>query len=334
MARYIKLKNGNAELTVDRVGAQIVSYKVDGVEIMYQGALNPENSMWKATAKNLFPNPGPIGTENEKWGELKTETYNVNGKEEKHTIYVHNGGLYHMGQHGFAQSEEFDVHAKRKNYCVLSISSDRQQTYTQYPYKFTYYVVLELGEDGNLNYMTCAQNDDTKPMLAGMGWHPAFKLYGDSKKYKLFFENLEKEDSCEVQEGVGYDIYSDVISKSKSKAFSGIKSADIVLCYERNPGEFLPYLKMHTSEPNLILWSKNRENESQEEFICIEPWNTMPRQISKLTTQDKTRELSESGAVIIEPSEKSYLKAGVNIYPEYILELQKTLNPDNGEKDL
>ena len=59
--RYIKLQQGKTTMIVDKVGAQVVSLKIDGVEVMFQGALNPSNAQWKASAKNLFPNPGPVG---------------------------------------------------------------------------------------------------------------------------------------------------------------------------------------------------------------------------------------------------------------------------------
>lgn len=317
-------------MLVDKIGAQIVSFKIDGVEVMYQGALNPSNSKWKATAKNLFPNPGPVGTTNDVYGELKTEEYDVNGKIEDHVIYVHNGGKYHMGQHGFAQSKEFRVGGVTDDTCVLSISAKNNQTYTEYPYDYTYYIALGLEEYG-FNYLSCAQNNDTKPMLAGMGWHPAFKLHGNPKNYSLVLKNLVKDEECELEENVEYDIYETVILKNKSRRFTGIKSANVVLMYTDENGEKIPYLSMHVEDPILILWSKNAEDDTQEQFICIEPWNTTPRQINNLTTQDKTREIREKGAVIIEPGEQSKLSATIEVNPEYIAKIAK--NKDKNVKN-
>lgn len=315
--RFITITNGSTKLIIDRLGAQIVSYIVDGVQIMYQGALNPDNAMWKATAKNLFPNPGPIGSNNDVYGELKVEEYSVNDKNEKHTIYIHNGGLYHMGQHGFAQSKLFNVKAKKPSYAVLSLSSATHQTYTEYPYEYVYNLMIDLPTKNSFHYLTSVQNVDQKPILAGMGWHPAFRLHHSAQKYKIRFRNLVKNEQCELEEHVYYDIYDSVIAKSKSKIISGIISADIELCYEIEPGRFIPYITMHTEEPYLILWSKNREQASQEEFICIEPWNCPPRMISKLTTQDKTESLKNEGAVVVDSNQRSVLEAIVFVNPEY-----------------
>ncbi len=338
--RYIKLKNGNSELVVDILGAQIVSYKVDGVEVMYQGALNPENSKWKFSSKNLFPNPGPVGTSNEN-GELNTAEYHVrDGVVEKHVEYTHNGGIYHMGQHGPIQHKKFTINGKTKDSCVLSVRSD-DYTYNEYPYDFIYYMVLGLEKDGSLSYKTIAQNNDTKPMLAGMGWHPAFALHKNPSKYTIIFKNLNAKPDAKITRTVSqngtatkvseplkadteYTIDENIVMNGKSEQITGIESADIVLLYENEHGEKIPYITMHTEEPVLILWSRPKDNVSQEDFLCIEPWNTTPRQINKLITQDKTRELKKTGAVIIEPNEQSELNASVYINPEFlkVLELE------------
>lgn len=309
--RYIILKNGNTQMVVDRVGAQIVSLKVNGVQVMFQGATD-SSLQWAGTAKNLFPNPGPVGKENEKWGALR-EVVMPNGK--KGVQYIHNGGLYQTAQHGFAQNAEFNVQGQTADSCVMTISAD-QETVKEYPFDFKYDVGYEI-HDSNLNYISCAKNLDNKPMLAGMGWHPAFALHDAAAKYSIVFENVEKEDDCEVEEGIEYEIAESIIEKSKSVQFRGLKSADVVLVY-RDGKTRVEYLRMHTECPNIILWSRARENKGQIDFICIEPWNTTPRQIQKLTTQDKTRALADEGAVIIEPSEQSTLKADVTINPEYI----------------
>ena len=320
--RYIHLKKGNIEMIIDRVGAQVVSYKVNGVETIFQGALEPENSQWKASAKNLFPNPGPVGTKNEKYGELETEIYNVNGKEEQHVVYIHNGGKYHMGQHGFAQSKIFDVRGVNDDSCVLAISANSHQTYTEYPYDYTYYISLGLNEDG-FEYSSCAQNNDTKPMLAGMGWHPAFKLHDDPSRYTIVFKNVEKPvDGSDIEENIEYSI-DGLVEESKSQIFTGIYSADVVLLYTDDKGNKIPYLSMHIEDPILVLWSRKRENDNQENFICIEPWNTLPKQMSRLTTQDKTEKLGK-GANIIAPGERSTLTSSVSVNPEYIKKINHT----------
>ena len=82
---------------------------------------------------------------------------------------------------------------------------------------------------------------------------------------------------------------------------------------------------MHTDQPTLVLWSKPTTEKSQSNFICIEPWNTTPKQIHKLTTQDKTRSLAEGDnpANIIEPGEHSTMIIPVSVNPQYIKQVCK-----------
>ena len=72
------------------------------------------------------------------------------------------------------------------------------------------------------------------------------------------------------------------------------------------------------------------ENENQDNFICIEPWNTTPRQINKLTTQDKTRDLAygKDSAVVLEPGEVNEMQVYLHINPAYIKEMIKEIEAD------
>ncbi len=328
-SRYITIKNKKAVLVVDKIGAQIVSYKIDGMEVMFDGATNPD-AQWRGTAKNLFPNPGPMGTTNSKYGELNVfEEDTGTGKPTKFTEYFHNGGIYKAEQHGFAQKSVFDVQGKNIDSVVLSLSAD-QNTVKYYPYDFKYYVCYSLGDNGELNYTTRVQNNDNKDMLAGMGWHPAFKLHGNPNNYKLVVKNLVKGDNCNLENGE-YEIYESVIKQGKSVKFSGIKSADIYLVYYNDKGQEIPYIKMQTEKGNLVLWSKPKTNNSQDDFICIEPWNTTPRQLNELTEQHKTKELASNGAVIIKPGEACNLNASVGVSSKYIKALKQIVNDSSKE---
>ncbi len=353
--KRIHLKNGNAELVIDTKGAQVVSYKINGVELMYQGANNPDNSVWKATAKNLFPNPGPVGatqeipvtkidenghkkTIKELIKKLQTAEFDVDGKTETHTIYEYNGSTsFHMGQHGIAHSKTYSVVSKDQKSCVLSFFNEDKND-ANFPFIYTYSVLVALEDDGRLTYSTIAQNNDTEPMPGGMGWHPAFALHQNPERYTIVFKNLKAKQhpvrtytikkgeekikqTEQLIEGKEYSINKNIVQAGLSEQFSGIKSADVVLMYETDNGRKIPYLTMHIKEPIVVLWSKPKKNDTQEDFICIEPWNTTPRQINNLTTQEHTRDLRKNGAIIIEPNQQRYLAAKLTINPEYLKEI-------------
>ena len=310
--RYVTIKKGNVEMIVDRVGAQLVSYKIDGVEIMYQGALEPETHAWTATAKNLFPNPGPVA---QKGTEPETIVVNKNGKEVKQTVYTHNSGIYAMEQHGFVQSKIFDVQGHDKSSCLMTTRAD-DETILEYPYQFSYHVGYEIGPHGELIYDTHATNLDNKPMLAGMGWHPGFQLHNKKARYYVIFKNVKAKPGCTIPEGTKIYV-DDVLNNGKAISIEGIESADVELVMEGHGGKGITYVTMHTEEPVFLLWAK------EEGMICLEPWNTTPRQIGKLTTQDKTPGLAETGAKIIEPGKTDDLKCVVSVNPRYLTAIKE-----------
>lgn len=312
----ITIKNGKYEAVIDVLGAQLVSYKVDGVEVMFQGANDEANGVstqWGKTAPNLFPNPGPMGKTNEKYGDLPEVEFDRNGTKEKQRRYYHNGGLYSLGQHGFARATEFEVRGQTKSSLVLSIMAS-SETVKEYPYDFTYYVMYELDNNGDLHYTTVAQNNDNKPMLAGMGWHPAFKIHDDPSRYKVVLTNLVKQDDCELSEGQTFNA-EDIIEKGKGSVLEGLVEADVVLVYTDKKGKEIPYMTMHTKSPNLVLWSRAKGEDGHENLIAVEPWNCQPRVMQQLTTQDKTPNIK--GMPVIAPSEESILETTVRVNPRY-----------------
>ncbi len=316
--RYIKIKNKNSEVVIDSIGAQIVSYKINGVEIMFQGAINPQENQWAGTAKNLFPNPGPVADKSSNPVIIEGEE---NGRSGKYTKYTHNSGVYFMKQHGFVQDKPFEVQGKGNDWCMLSTRAD-DKTYLQFPFEFKYDMLISIDENG-LGYQATAKNLDNKPMVSGLGWHPAFKLHKGCKNYVVVFRNLKINDGKNIPEENKEYSAEEVVNSDSAITFDGIEEADVEILYINDKGERIPYLKMHTNEPNFLLWSRAKENESQEDFICLEPWNTKSKQISKLTSQDKTRTLSESGTVILEPGEENFLIVPIKIDEEYIKMLQK-----------
>ena len=338
--RYLTFASGENSIVIDRIGGQLVSYKVRGVEVLSQGELDPASSPWKATAKNLFPNPGQVGGRfqnfakrvdedrsyaeamvEELGAEKAVEEYVKSSKNAKEVRYTLNGIPYRISQHGFAQDMEFRVRGKQKNGCVLSIETS-PETLKQYPFRFRYNLGYEIDENGGLQYDASCSNLDDRAIVAGMGWHPAFLLHDKKRvgRYKIIFKNLKKTADCPIREDEYYPIES-IVEEGKTVSIGGIISADVVLEYVFSDGHTYEYVTMHTEEPRLILWSKPLTDENQDKFICIEPWNTESKVLGNLSVQERTREIE--GANIIEPNQTSQISASVNIGEEYIRVLEK-----------
>lgn len=335
---FLLLRKGRNSALIDLIGAQLVSYKVDGVEVMFEGAkdaIKGVPTQWGKTAPVLFPNPGPVGKTKGKNAEPVPEVERTrNGKKEKRRQYSYNGGLYSAVQHGFAQFSEFGIQGLTEDSCVLSIDAD-QKTVEEYPFDFRFYVCYELGDDGSLKYTSAANNLDNQPMLAGQGWHPAFKLHDDPKNYKIVFKNVEKDEGCEIEEDVEYDIDEPYIKQNKSKSFSGIKSADVQIVYHAPNGQIIPYLEMHTAEPRFVLWSRDRDYDpaGHDYFIALEPWNTNSKVIQELTTRSEIESLGDGvGGRIVQPGEVDELNAQLRVNPEYIRVISRPRERSNREE--
>ena len=324
MDRYIKLKKGNVEIVVDLMGGYVASYKVGGLELIYNSK-NYENPQWDGNAKNQFPNTGPVGSTNPVYGKLNEYLIEFNGINKKFTEYMFNGFGFLLPQHGVPQLVKFRPQAVENDRCLVVIDQYTEGMSSMYPFKFKYGVDYTITNDGKLEYFAFAKNNDNKDMLAGMGWHPGFVLHSKAEKYKIIVKNLIAEDGCTLQEGVEYDV-AEIINSKNPVVFQHIKSADIVLLYEKEGGKKIPYITMHTNEPNLVLWSKPKNGENQDNFICIEPWNTTPGQISKLTTQDKTKHLAEGDdpALVLKPKEEKTMKVVVNVNEDYVKAIQRS----------
>jgi len=153
-------------------------------------------------------------------------------------------------------------------------------------------------------------------MLAGMGWHPGFQLHNKKARYYVIFKNVKAKPGCTIPEGTKIYV-DDVLNNGKAISIEGIESADVELVMEGHGGKGITYVTMHTEEPVFLLWAK------EEGMICLEPWNTTPRQIGKLTTQDKTPGLAETGAKIIEPGKTDDLKCVVSVNPRYLTAIKE-----------
>ena len=115
---YITLENSRLRLTVDSLGAQMMSLQtLDGLEYLWQGAPR----YWCDRAPVLFPFVGRL-TENS---------------------YRYGGQVYSMGIHGFAAHQDFSCLCPEPNRLVLQLT-DNRETREQYPFAFSLNIIYEL----------------------------------------------------------------------------------------------------------------------------------------------------------------------------------------------
>ncbi len=253
----------HSQMLSSRLGAELISYKLDGIEKLHQGQdCVDENGRiyWKRHFPVLFPIVGKL-------------------KQNKTII---NGRTYEMTQHGFARDMDFEPISKLDNFHSYVLRSNAS-TLVKYPYDFALYVTYRT--DGNkLTTMYKVVNEGDNNMPFGIGGHSAFKIDRDAllnDEYYLEFEqDEEKIHFLYLVDGlVGTEYAKNVMQDTRrlpinahsfdndALIMKGITSNKISLkCKTENK----TLLTMDFEGfPYLAVWAK-----PGAPFICLEPWYT------------------------------------------------------------
>ena len=250
-----------SQMITSRLGGELLSYKLDGVEKIHQGQ-ECIDAYGKVYWKRHFPVLFPIV------GKLKQNRTIINGR------------TYEMSQHGFARDMEFDPITKLDNFHSYVLRSN-PSTMVKYPFEFSLYITYRT--DGNkLTTIYKVVNDGDNNMPFGIGGHPAFKIDMEdllNEEYYLEFEQDEdKIHFLYLVDGlVGTEYAKNImIDKRRIKItkdtfnndaviMKGITSNKISL--KRRRGNKTLLTMDFEGFPYLGVWSK-----PGAPFLCIEPW--------------------------------------------------------------
>lgn len=251
------LKNGALEAVINSKGAELVSYKRDGREYLW----NADPAGWNRHAPILFPFVGS----------LKEKKYRCNGK------------TYTMGQHGFARDMEFAAVSHTDRELVMTLS-ETEETLKNYPFRFQLELSYELREDG-LSVGWRVENTDDKQMYFSIGAHPAFNCpmegKGKQSDYMLRFEkdgNVLQEIVSAVIEGglVGKDTLEFGLEDGYLPITPELFDTDTIVLEDGQTDavslcdpDGKEYVRVAFSMPLVGIWTPIQKNAP---FICIEPW--------------------------------------------------------------
>ena len=253
----------HSQMLTSRLGAELISYKLDGIEKIHQGQdCIDENGRvyWKRHFPVLFPIVGKL-------------------KQNKTII---NGRTYEMGQHGFARDMEFEPVTKLDNFHSYVLKSN-PSTFVKYPFDFSLYVTYRTDEN-KLTTIYKVVNEGDNNMTFGIGGHPAFKidqrdLYSD--EYYLEFEEDENKIhflylvdgliGTEYARNIMQDLRRIPINQDSFKndaiIMKGLTSHRVSL--KKKTGNKTLLTMDFEGFPYLAVWSK-----PGAPFICLEPWYT------------------------------------------------------------
>lgn len=249
------IENKFLKVAVKTVGAEICSIQSQntGTEYIWEG----DPKIWGRHAPILFPIVGKV----------KEDTYRVRDQ------------ILHLGQHGFARDQEFQIVHKSKNRIEYQLSSSAE-TLANYPFRFQLSVVYTLDEH-ILKTAYKVENTDTEVMWFSIGAHPGFRcpLRPEERfeDYTLVFEKEECAARHLIEGGLftgekelfldheaNIPLSKDLFQKD-ALVFKDLLSESIVLRDKNHRNQIRVGFK---GFPYLGIWTKPEEGD----FICIEPW--------------------------------------------------------------
>lgn len=257
---YTILENSRLRLTVDSLGAQMMSLQnLDGREYLWQG----DPRYWCERAPVLFPFVGRLTGNSYRYG----------------------GQVYSMGIHGFAAHQDFSCLCPEPNRLVLQLT-DNGETREQYPFAFSLNIIYEL-IDNRVQVTYQVENTGTGMLPFGIGGHPGFRVpLEEGEQFDDYI--LEFTGGCQpdrvgftpqvflsgqdqpypLKEGkylpLRHDLFDEdaVILKNMSR--------EVALRSRLSPhGVQVSYPDM----PYLGLWHVPN---TDAPYLCIEPWSSLP----------------------------------------------------------
>lgn len=251
----ITLQNAHISLTVDTLGAQMMSLQSGGCEYLWQG----DPQYWQDRSPVLFP----------MIGRLYQKKHMVDGQE------------YTMGIHGFAAQREFTVAEQETDRLVLRLESDAA-TLEQYPFRFCLEIQYLL-KGSTVEIAFLVKNTDDCTIHFGIGGHPGFRVPGERfEEYRLEFAKPCRPDRVLFSEQillngqtVPYPLKDGRTIPLTHALFDQdaiiLQNTDrtVSLCHKEKTCLTVAFPDM----PYIGFWHWPK---TDAPYVCIEPWSSLP----------------------------------------------------------
>lgn len=251
------IENNMLKVTFSTKGAEIQSVK--GVHTGYEYMWQADPQVWGRHAPILFPIVG----------RLKNDEYTYAGK------------TYHLGQHGFARNQEFEVEKHNKE-SITFLLKDNVETRKVYPFKFELRVNYNL-YNNLLEENFAVKNTGDKEMIFGIGGHPGFNVPVNKETAKKDFYFATQPSKARIQIPLK-DGYLDWNNRSLASTDSLIAlSNDLfkndALIFELRGHDNKFSLRTDKSKFHINVWTRDApfvgiwsQYPKTADYVCIEPW--------------------------------------------------------------
>ena len=269
------IANNHITVTASRLGAELRAVNsADGTSFLWQG--NPD--IWADRAPILFPYIA----------RLTDGQYNFNGKQ------------YALPMHGFAPTSEFEMKAKNETGMIFSLASN-SHTLKHYPFDFLFEVMYEIRENILVQTYTIKNlNKDT--MYFGIGAHPGFNVpMDDSACFEDYYLEFEKpcspvrigfSEDCFLN---GNDIPYPLLAKKKLLLSHNLFDNDAIVLTDIPDcvtlGSKHGKHRICVYYPDLKYLGIWHMPHTTANYICIEPWSSLPSRKGIVEDLEKQKDL-------------------------------------------
>ncbi len=287
MADIITLKNGNSVCKISTLGAELISYSVNGKEKIWQGG----GKFWAGKSPILFPVCGRL----------------VDG------FYNYEGNRYPLNAHGFIRNSNFSV-VNCETQTATFLFESNEDTLKIYPFEFKFRVMYKLSKT-SLGVYFIIENHSKVDMYYSAGCHEGYALSGDLSEYALSFDGGESEiqntilknnftttqkESIKLVDGtLKLSDYFTQDNDGDSLIIENVNSKRVTLLRDGNEE-----ISVYFGDFNhLVLWTQYGAP-----FFAIEPWNGLPDAV------DTNHELSEKLSIEkLSPNESKTLYHSITV---------------------
>lgn len=253
------IKKGKLEATINSMGAELTSLKLEGKEYLWQA----DPTYWGKHAPILFPIVGSLRNKTAQSAE----------------------GTCTMERHGLARINEHNlVHVAEDGSNATFEFSDNEETLAAFPYKFTLNMTYAITGAATLSQTFKVTNTGKVNLPFSVGGHPAFNvpLEPDKESYEDYVIKFTKPWTCKVPEVtsdglVDWDKCIEVPAKADTVPITHELFANDSLMFTDVPDRTLTLLSTKTGHGvkmdfdrfrYIAIWSSN----NGAPFVALEPW--------------------------------------------------------------
>ena len=280
------LHNDMLNLEVAALGAEMQFLRTaDGDNLLWHG----DAAFWTGRAPVLFPIVG----------RAVDDTVEVEGKSA------------HMPQHGFARRSLFALEQHSPTMC-RHLLTDTEETRKVYPFAFALRLTHEL--IGTTLHITAeVQNEDTRPMPFGFGFHPAFCWplpNAAGVPHRITLAGGGSPDKRAIEHGLlrpeplaGPFVDGDLVLRKELFNDGALVFPNSTDALRYGPKSGLALDFQFENLPDLALWQP-----VGAPFICVEPWHGTASYIA-----DGAEISQRPNAIILAPREVSTFRYSVTV---------------------